>query len=54
MIFFLSCKENNVEPSTPYTYRVPEQTNDGWKTVNLTDVGISSKKLYEVVDYIKN
>ena len=53
IILFLSCKEENgVEPALPYTYQVPEKTNDGWETANLTDVGISSKKLYEVVDLI--
>ena len=53
IVLFLSCKEENgVEPPLPYTYQVPEKTNDGWETANLTDVGISSEKLYEVVDLI--
>lgn len=49
---FLSCKEDSVEPPLSYTYQVPEQTNDGWKTDNLTEVGINSEKLFEAVDYI--
>lgn len=35
-----------------YTYRIPEQTSDGWRTASLDDVGIDEKTLGELTGRI--
>ena len=39
------------EPS--YNYQIPKQTQDGWQTVSLDDVGIKKKKLGDLVKQIR-
>ncbi|UCH71230.1 MAG: serine hydrolase [Candidatus Bathyarchaeota archaeon] len=33
-----------------YSYRVPEQTNDGWATVSLTDIGMDTEPLIKLMN----
>ena len=37
-----------------YSYRVPEQTNDGWVTASLTDVGMDALAIDNVNTYAIN
>ena len=44
-VLLLSC--------TPaYTYRIPEQTNDGWQAASLGDVDLDEGKLVELINNI--
>jgi len=53
VLLTLSCKEDStVEPPPPYVYQDPEQTNDGWLTASIDEVGINGEKLIEVVNLI--
>lgn len=46
ILFFVSCRRDKEERSNVvYTYRVPMQTGDGWRTAHLNDVGISATPL---------
>jgi CubicO group peptidase (beta-lactamase class C family) len=46
-LFFSSCRRQteNRPPESEYTYRVPEQTDDGWETAHLSDVNINQAPL---------
>ncbi|MEX0722644.1 MAG: serine hydrolase [Gracilimonas sp.] len=35
------------------TYRVPEQTGDGWKTASVTDQGIDQAPLVEMLEHVR-
>ena len=35
-----------------YRYRVPEQVNDGWKTASLTDVGMKTEPIIDLMNSI--
>lgn len=53
----LSCsKENNPVDSTQgdYKYTVPTQTDDGWKTASLTEVGLNVEPLEDMVNMLNN
>lgn len=53
VLLILSCTEDStVEPPPPYSYNAPEQTDDGWETAAINDVGIEGEKLTEVVNLI--
>lgn len=53
ILIIVSCSEDNVsEPPPEYVYQIPEQTNDGWETASLDDVGIDRVKLTEITDII--
>jgi CubicO group peptidase (beta-lactamase class C family) len=39
-------------PEHEYTYRIPEQTNDGWATASLDDVGMNEELLGELIERI--
>lgn len=49
----ISCDENNVtNPYADYQYSVPQQTNDGWATTSLNDVGISETLINQLIQNI--
>jgi CubicO group peptidase (beta-lactamase class C family) len=50
-----SCRESRspLQSSGPYQYRVPPQTNDGWKTGSVAEVGINSKTLVALIEDIR-
>jgi CubicO group peptidase (beta-lactamase class C family)/outer membrane lipoprotein-sorting protein len=37
-----------------YSYRIPEQTDDGWLTASLTDVGMETEPLVDLMDQLLN
>jgi len=39
-------------PGNAYTYRIPTQTNDGWTTASLDDVGLDEAPLGELIERI--
>ena len=39
-------------PEHEYVYRIPEQTNDGWATASLDDVGMREEPLGEMMKHI--
>ena len=41
-------------PQYDYTYRVPEQTDDGWKITSLETEGVDSEKINELIRSILN
>ena len=45
-----SCKTNSGEQD--FKYRAPEQTNDGWKTDSLNNVGMSEDLIVEMINSI--
>lgn len=42
--FLFSCSEK-----APYTYRVPEKTDDGWATAELSKAGVNSERISELI-----
>jgi CubicO group peptidase (beta-lactamase class C family) len=55
LIFWvLSCgKDESVNPSA-YTYRIPEETGDGWQTASLEAAGINRQTVSEAIDRINH
>lgn len=52
LLAVISCKRTQgQEEFTPYTYRVPEQVGDGWKTAHINDVGIT---IYSILEMMNN
>lgn len=41
-------------PPKTYSYRIPDQTDDGWKTASLTDVGMETEPLVDLMDQLLN
>jgi len=52
LILILFCAIPLVSCRPSYTYQMPEQTNDGWQTTSLDDVGMNKKILGELIDRI--
>ena len=53
----LSCteKHNPINPvQEGYEYTVPNQTDDGWVTTSLTDVGMIEQPIVDMVNFIEN
>lgn len=55
IVLFQSCNKSKtpLEASSPYQYRVPPQTNDGWQTGSLDEVGISKEILINLMEDIR-
>ena len=52
-VFVVSCApEHEPEPEHKYVYRIPQQTNDGWGTASLEDVGMRAEPLGEMMERI--
>ena len=49
-----SSTDAQLAPPVPYTYRVPQQLNDGWQTAHLQDVGIDSNLLTDLINKIRH
>jgi CubicO group peptidase (beta-lactamase class C family) len=47
-----SCGKDTVVNPPAYTYRIPEQTDDGWQTASLADVGIDENVISGAIDRI--
>ena len=58
LFFCVSCdKDNNPvvnDPENGYQYSIPEQTDDGWETSSLTDVGMLQNPIVDMVNFIDN
>jgi CubicO group peptidase (beta-lactamase class C family) len=52
LLLILFCAVWLVSCGPTSTYQVPEQTNDGWQTASLGDVGIDEKPIGEAIDHI--
>ncbi|MFQ5865981.1 MAG: serine hydrolase domain-containing protein, partial [bacterium] len=46
------CSDDNILNPPPYVYHIPEQTNDGWQTASLEDVGIDESIIGGAIDRI--
>jgi len=53
LLLALFCVICLVSCGPTYTYHIPAQTNDGWQTGSLDDVGMDQEKLGELVDHIQ-
>ena len=42
------------EHSDEYSYQIPEQTEDGWETVSLSEVGMDEEPIVDLVNAIRN
>ena len=57
--FLFNCSSDN-PPTSPennsngYIYTVPEQTNDGWETASLTDVGMDRTIIANLMNDLQN
>ena len=48
-------QEEGIErPPLEYSYRIPEQVDDGWKTASLTDVGMNTEPMIELMNNLLN
>ena len=54
IICILSCKDKAVDPSDTYVYQIPDQTNDGWETANLSSVDINKQLIINMISEIQN
>lgn len=55
VICFFSCSDDNITNSDlEYVYTVPIQTDDGWETVSLTDVGVDETPIAQFMDELLN
>jgi len=57
--FFVNCGKDSSstfldENSESYSYQIPEQTDDGWETASLNDVGINKDQILDIVEKIHN
>lgn len=58
--FFLMDCSNDNPPTSPndisdgYTYKVPEQTGDGWETASLSDVGLDQTIITNLMNDLNN
>ncbi|MEJ2617116.1 MAG: serine hydrolase [Ignavibacteriaceae bacterium] len=58
--FFLMDCSNDNPPTAPndisdgYTYKVPEQTDDGWETASLSDVGVDPTIITNLMNDLNN
>ena len=56
---FFSCRKKSSlsvpnEHSDEYSYQIPEQTDDGWETVSLSEVRMDEEPIIDLVDAIRN
>ena len=55
----ISCSEDNndnpiiTEPEEDYQYTIPEQTDDGWLTTSVKEVGMSEESLVDMVNMLE-
>jgi CubicO group peptidase (beta-lactamase class C family) len=49
-VLFYSCSTGTDD----YTYRIPEQTDDGWETASLTEVGMNQEYLVNLINKLNN
>jgi CubicO group peptidase (beta-lactamase class C family) len=54
LVCLTSCKEQIVDPPNTYKYKIPEQIEDGWKTADLSTVGINKQPIIDMVNSIHN
>jgi CubicO group peptidase (beta-lactamase class C family) len=57
LVFFVvfwvfSCGQDNTVNPPAYTYRIPEETGDGWQTTSLADVGIDENVISAAINRI--
>ncbi|MFQ5633587.1 MAG: serine hydrolase domain-containing protein [bacterium] len=51
-LWLFSCGEDQATNPPAYSYKIPEQTNDGWQTASLADVGLDAKTVASAIDRI--
>lgn len=54
LLLMLSCKEETMVEPQNYTYQVPEQSNEGWETASLSDVGIDELSITRFMNELIN
>lgn len=54
VVLIFSCGSDNDIPSKKYTYRIPEQADDGWEIATLYDVGINENNISSAISDILN
>ena len=53
LFYILLIAAGGVSSESSYRYQIPKQTQDGWQTASLGDVGIKAKKLVALVEQIR-
>ena len=53
-ISVLLCVVLLVSCAPAHTFNVPEQTNDGWQTASLAEVGIDERTIEQVIDRVRD
>jgi len=53
-ISVLLCVVLLVSCAPAHTFRVPEQTNDGWQTASLAEVGIDERTIEQAIDRVRD
>ena len=51
-LFSCKNKDRTLNPSAEYIYTTPEQTDDGWETASLSDVGMDAGRITALVKVI--
>ena len=51
---YFNCPSTTEPVSSGYTYRIPEETDDGWKTDSLSSVDMDTRRLEDLVDKIRD
>jgi len=54
LILTSNCKKDAPSDIIPYTYKLPEQINDGWEVASLSEVGMDVSKIERIAENILN
>jgi CubicO group peptidase (beta-lactamase class C family) len=52
VFWLLSCGKDQIVNPPAYTYRIPEETSDGWQTASLEEVGLSRETVSDAINRI--
>ena len=53
IICFISCSDN-ATTDVDYVYTIPAQTEDGWETASLTEIGMEEEPIAQFMNEILN
>ena len=51
-VVFISCADNLEPEQNLYTYRIPDQINDGWTVSSLSEVGMNTASIEQLTSSI--
>jgi len=51
---FISCKKEESKPGNQYKYQLPEQKDDGWEVLSLSEAGMDVSAIEEIAENIIN